>query len=542
MKSATIWPRQLPAAIRSESRRAAEIKVYDALSEQLPLGWAVYYSRPWHGETSTGAEIDGECDFIVAHASHGVLFIEVKGGSISYDPELDQWHSVDRYKIKHRIKNPLKQAVDSKYHLLAKAKAQRGWPKGHIRFRHAVIFPDVGTVPAHLGADKPRELIATRSDMQKLGEWIVQRLSGGDEDPLGRHGLNVIDDLVAHPIQLRVPFGHIAADDDEAIDNLTPQQFHILTAIQDLNRVAISGGAGTGKTVLACEDARRHSEQGVRTLLTCGSGVLAEHLRVKLEGTHVEVATFSNVCRKIAVQAGLITSEGDASKSDLPELLFYALAKCPELAYDVVIVDEAQDFPSVTWDSIAALVSSADTSSLHVYFDSNQKIYGDLRGHFDSYTLLPIRLSRNLRNTQNVHDAAQLFYRGPHLTADGPEGAQVRWIEAEDSIAQERLVDEVRTLVYIDEVSPADITVLTVNKDSLLAVETSLRDFVRKGLSIFTISDFKGLENRFVILVASRVLSDAPELAYVALSRARVHLSVLGSVEILHWLRMEGID
>ncbi|KWV44690.1 hypothetical protein AS591_21195 [Stenotrophomonas maltophilia] len=112
----------------------------------------------------------------------------------------------------------------------------------------------------------------------------------------------------------------------------------------------------------------------------------------------------------------------------------------------------------------------------------------------------------------------------------------------EDSIAQERLVDEVRKLVYTDEVSPADIAVLTVNRDSLLAIATSLRDFARTGLSISTISDFKGLESRFVILIASRVLSDAPELAYVALSRARVHLSVLGSAEILHWLRMEGID
>lgn len=283
MNGVVMWPRKLPGMIRNESRRAAEIRVFDALSTQLGRGWHVYYSRPWHGESPSGAEIDGECDFIVAHPSYGALFIEVKGGSITYDPALDQWHSKDRHGIRHRIKNPVKQASDSKHALLAKAKAERAWPTGFFRFRHGVVLPDVVAVPHSLGADKPRELFATRLDMEVLGDWVVRRLSGGTEAPLGVHAMKVLEKLLAGPIQLHAPLAFAADDDDAEIHSLTPQQFHILTAIEGLRRVAVSGGAGTGKTVLACEDARRQASSGLRTLVTCGSPRLAEHLRADLQ-------------------------------------------------------------------------------------------------------------------------------------------------------------------------------------------------------------------------------------------------------------------
>ena len=67
--------------------------------------------------------------------------------------------------------------------------------------------------------------------MEVLGDWVVQRLSGGAEAPLGNHAMKVLEKLLAGPIQLHAPLAFAAGDDDAAIHNLTPQQFHILTAI-----------------------------------------------------------------------------------------------------------------------------------------------------------------------------------------------------------------------------------------------------------------------------------------------------------------------
>jgi hypothetical protein len=537
---ATMWPRLLPSAIRAESRRAAEIKVFDALAAQLGVGWTVFYSRPWLGETASGAEIDGESDFVVAHPDHGVLFIEVKGGAISYDPALDRWTSRDRYGINHTIKNPVEQASKSKHTLLRKAQAERGWPRGLIRFRHGVIFPDVQAVPQHMGPDKPRELFATRLELDQLTDWVAQRLSGGNDDALGPHGMRVLEQLLARPIQLHSPLAYSSADDDEAIENLTPQQFHILNAFEDLRRVAISGGAGTGKTVLACEDARRVGAAGQRTLLTCGSAQLAEHIRLVLRDSGVDVSTFAELARRLGTEAGILTGGATPRPEQLPEIVFDSLAVRPDLAYDAVVVDEAQDFTPSTWVAIDALASRSDESTLRAYFDSNQRLYGELRSHFDAYTLLPIRLSRNLRNTQNIHDATQRFYRGPGLIADGPIGAEVQWLPCGDGQIERAAISEVRRLINAESVLPEDIAMLSPGDAPLTALAAPLRDQIHAGLTLSTITDFKGLERRFVIVLATRELSDVPELAYVALSRARVHLTALGPAEVLDWLKTDA--
>lgn len=534
---ATMWPRLLPAAIRAESRRAAEIKVFDALAAQLGPAWTVFYSRPWLGETASGAEIDGEADFVVAHPDHGVLFIEVKGGAINYDPALDRWTSRDRHGINHTIKNPVEQASKSKHTLLKKAREERGWPRGIFRFRHGVIFPDVQAVPQHMGPDKPRDLFATRPELAHLADWVAQRLSGGNDDALGPHGMRVLEQLLARPIRLHSPLAYSSADDDEAIENLTPQQFHILNAFEDLRRVAVSGGAGTGKTVLACEDARRLAAAGRRTLLTCGSPKLADHIRLVLRDSGVEVSTFAELAKRFGTEAGILTGGAMPRVEQLPDIVFDSLAAKIDLAYDAVVVDEAQDFSPSTWVVIDALASRSDESILHAYFDSNQRLYGELRSHFDAYTLLPIRLSRNLRNTQNIHDATQCFYRGPGLIADGPIGAEVQWLPCEDGQIERTALGEVRRLINAESVLPEDIAVLSPGGSPLTALAKPLRDQLHAGLTLSTIADFKGLERRFVIVLATRELSDVPELAYVALSRARVHLTAVGSVQLIRWLR-----
>lgn len=534
----SIWPRQLPAAVRNDPRRAAETRVYDALAARLGPKWSVFYSRPWLGETPTGAEIDGECDFVVAHPDHGVLCIEVKGGGISYDPANDKWQSRDRHGLRHNIKNPVEQARRSKHELLDKARRERGWPSVFVRFRHAVIFPDIESVPQHLGADKPRELFATRGDLAAIDSWVLQRLTGGTEDAMGAQGIRVLEQLLARPFQLHAPLALTGADDDHAIHELTPQQFHILSAFEEQRRVAVGGGAGTGKTVLACEDARRQAAQGHRTLMTCGSHQLAEHLRENLSDTTVQVETFPALARRLGIEAGKLDGASFAT-ANAPELVFDSLAARPDLAFDAVIVDEAQDFPPSTWVAIDVLANRTDRSVLHAYFDSNQRLYGELRTQFEAYELSPIRLSRNLRNTQHIHQAIQRFYQGPALTADGPVGPQVRWTASEEARIEIEAAEEVRRLLNVERVSPSDIAVLCVEPKVAKNMGNRLRESAEAGLTLSTIADFKGLERRFVVLLATRELSDIPELAYVALSRARVHLSVVGSDGVLSWLKSE---
>jgi hypothetical protein len=70
-------------------------------------------------------------------------------------------------------------------------------------------------------------------------------------------------------------------------------------------RVAVSGPAGSGKTLLAAEKARRLADQGFEVLLTCFNRPLADHVRAGLgdvEGVHV--AGFHELCFDLCREAG----------------------------------------------------------------------------------------------------------------------------------------------------------------------------------------------------------------------------------------------
>ena len=79
---AKMFPQQLPKDVLDDKRRSSEVQVYNALSEQLDDNYHVFYSSPWLGTNTDGSEIDGEADFLIAHAEKGILSVEVKGGVV----------------------------------------------------------------------------------------------------------------------------------------------------------------------------------------------------------------------------------------------------------------------------------------------------------------------------------------------------------------------------------------------------------------------------------------------------------------------------
>jgi hypothetical protein len=503
--------------------RRAEVLVFDVLEKALPGGWSVFYSRPWLGLTPTGGERDGECDFVIVHPDRGVLAVEVKGGGIGFDPAKDRWFSRDGDGIEWEIKNPVDQARRSKHALLEKAKKQRGWPGAFIRFRHGVIFPDA-PAPGNLGADRPREMFCCRPDLPRIRDWIEARLLGGDgEQGPGNSGVAALEQILAKPFMLRMPLAYRLEDDDAAIAALTPEQFRILDMIADIPRAAAGGGAGTGKTILACEDARRLAEAGLRTLLTCRGRPLASYLRERTKGSCVTVLAFDELGEALTPEC---------AASDPAELVMKAVEADQSLRYDAIIVDEAQDFRGHWWIALEALLSPATEARLHAYFDTNQQVYGPVSTQLHGLSMVPIRLTRNLRNTRSIHAAANIHYQGPAITAEGPQGVSVALHPVSDKDIYATVEKQAKLLVQTEGVSSDDIAVLAPDASE----RDELRGCVPDAVLCSTIVDFKGLERPVIIVAATRAIADLPELAYVALSRARTHLVLVGEPVILDWL------
>jgi hypothetical protein len=546
---AVAWPRELPREVRTNELRAAECKVYDKLREVLDDEFMVFYSRPWLGLKSDGSEIDGECDFVVANANLGILAIEVKGGAIGHDPATDRWTSRDRGGYLHYIKNPVGQARSAKHQIVEKLRASPKWRSRWVRACHGVIFPDSRGPGRDLGLDMPRRIFCCLEEFENgLHDWIVSRFADQDvgrtPEGLGRDGVAAIEDILARPFQLRMPIGHVAAEADRELQILTTQQYHILSALGDVKRAAVAGGAGTGKTVLAMEKAIRCADAGTRTLLTCFNAPLAAEMTRRLSSRpSIDVMSFHALCTRMAEAAGLEIPDGARTQEffdgALPELLMKAAEVRPELRYSAIIVDEGQDFQVYWWPAVEALLSREGPGCLYVFFDNNQRVYAGIRSLPTDLELVPIRLSRNLRNTRRIHEVARAHYSGSRIESDGPEGSHAEWLDEGRGGPSGALAQCLARLVGQERVAPEDIAVLFANEREISAACRNNRvgglawlrcDSPASGcVTVDTVRRFKGLERRIVIVVATDAMTADQELRYLSLSRPRAHLIVIGS-------------
>ena len=97
---AIFYPSKISESIRKDNKFSAEVKVYDSLWKELRNKDAyVYYSCSF---VQNNYE-PGESDFIIVLPNHGIAFIEVKGGGIEYQDDIDQWYSINRNNQKFAV-------------------------------------------------------------------------------------------------------------------------------------------------------------------------------------------------------------------------------------------------------------------------------------------------------------------------------------------------------------------------------------------------------------------------------------------------------
>lgn len=372
---------------------------------------------------------------------------------------------------------------------------------------------------------------------------------------MGRRGVDVFREVFARSFEVAPLMSSQLADQEARRLVLTKDQIRVLDFLRSRRRVAVSGGAGTGKTVLALEKARRLASEGFRTLLTCYNRQLADHLSSLCSGTqNLDVMSFHQLChrqvetanrasgRDLVAEAKVTYPGKDLYEVQLPNALGYSLEILPD-RYDAIVCDEGQDFREEFWVPLELLLTDYDTSPLYVFYDDNQNLYARA-GTF------PIReeafsLTTNCRNTAPIHEAAYKHYKGIPVNPPDIQGDDVQFDESPNRDAQAAKINaRIVDLIARQGVSPSDITVLLA--DALHKAEyyaalrrlplpkpaTWLEEGVRGKTTVLidTIQRFKGLESPIVILwgLDTIDLSQRQELLYVGMSRAKSLLLIVG--------------
>ena len=154
------------------------------------------------------------------------------------------------------------------------------------------------------------------------------------------------------------------------------------------DRSLVRGRAGSGKTLLAAEAARRAKARGEKVLLLCFTQPLRTWLASRLSPDGVEVQTVSGFAKQL-VDRYDGPSGADPIDQDYWKAISLRAAELVTRNWDVVIVDEAQDLMFEAWVLVSTL---ADGKRLWAFHDPGQSYWPDRsppRDLFGSARTLP---------------------------------------------------------------------------------------------------------------------------------------------------------
>lgn len=552
---ARMYPQRLSDFVQSSAERT----LYNQFAVQLPDAFIVMHSVKWLMRDRHHHDHDGEIDFLIIHPDLGLLILEVKGGRIRVDGSSGQWYTKNRFGEEAPLKmSPFDQARENLYNLrrkLAEAPATRPFT---YRMQRGIALPDVTIGSIDIGLYGDRDLIIDATDLPRL-EASVRRILGtsNGDTALGATAVKALVDTVQPTIEIsRLGLSTHILQAEERIATLTEQQFLILDALQLRPQAAVAGCAGSGKTMLALEKARRLAAEGFTVLFTCFNRNLAHWVRTRIArdphvvSERIYVGHYHGLVIDLCRRAGVVLSPLAAVEptarttylnETLPQQLHEAIARLP-IRFDAIIADEGQDFAELWWLTLTDLLRDREHGVFYIFYDNNQRIYPhDIALPFAD---LPFPLNVNCRNTDRIHSLVAQYYQGaPKPRSRGPEGLEPEFVPHLPGGELETLRRVFARLFTEERLQPSAVVLLTSRsaRTSIFAEGTRLGNVMLTWSSqpgpgqvqVCSIYSFKGLESPIVILgELNRIGPDAPRdyLLYVAASRPRDHLIVLGEI------------
>lgn len=549
---AVIIPELPPGTIENDGERA----VYTALSK-LPPGYTVLYSYKYR-VTDTRATFPQEmeqdpvleADFVVAHPCMGLLVIEVKQGNIHYSGR--QWYvRKDWRTVVPLSKDPAEQARRAMYAIRDRYTEKARDSKFPLPMRFALCFPECLHITGDLPADLRPETIILASDLDIM-EKKIRSMFPYNVVPK-QYEYQFLMDKVLSPsfnifsrLEDQIELFHRSSQ-----KILTEEQQRILDETELDNRKVFFGAAGTGKTFLAMEKAKRLSSQGKKVLLTCYNKNLAKYFQSCLP-KEICCSNFHDFLVSILTSHGYsleIPSEDSQLNKfyehELPAMGFDFFASADDhLKFDSIIVDEGQDFKEEWLLCLESMLRDGDNGEFYIFADPDQDIFGVNLQHLRRLPISRHRLMRNLRNTEAISNWLKPFIQSGSITPVIRGGMPVVYHPWQNSASERKMIEEEAERLVSQGIHPGRILILSPNrleKSSLAGCDrigdwklefsqTSNAHFNPRSsiIRFATIRSFKGLEADIVFLIGlkeGKQTCQDPDI-YVGASRARFMLHV----------------
>jgi len=516
--------------------------------------------------------VTGEADFVIIIPGKGVLCLEVKAAS-SIRREEGLWYYGRNPKPDKR--GPFKQASEA-MHSIRKRLLKNDRALAAVLFWSAVIFPYV-EFGISSGEWHPWQVIDSTGFRRKPVSSLILEVLEQARTLLKDKGVHWFDETRNEPTPAQCEqIAKILRPDFEFFEpprkkikrlqqetkRYTEEQFIALDAMAANPRVVFSGPAGTGKTVLAIEAARRSRAAGNRVLFLCYNRLLGHHLEAETEAIQPEVTVGTLHKHMLAVTNTTLRGKTPSShfwQEELPQKAIETLLDdtTGRYLYDEIIVDETQDLLRHNYlDFIDLSLKGGLSAGKWKFFGDFEKqaIYGSNAeisigeaistrlGNPPQYTLRV-----NCRNTPRIATLVHLLgdlnpeYLKILRPDDGVEPEIIYYTSEDDQ--KQRLLQTVKKLQQEGFVN-SDIVVLSpksADKAITSKISTSSGlDFAgfeqasKKQIGCGSIHAFKGMESLAIIVTDVETITgeQAASLFYVAMTRALHRLYILAHSNI----------
>lgn len=523
---------------------SAEMRVFDklraAFTSHGDQTLVAYHSLnlPWHERKRFG-----EIDFLIV-GQEGVYVLEVKGGRVKQNN--GRWSAIDRLGRETPLKeSPFLQAEGALHGLVGKLRKDfPEWSEKHFTIGYGVLFPDCEWRTS--SAEWDDETVGDLRQLRDMEAWLgrffhywqekCRHVTGASlhESVPNTETWSYVSALQNHirpNFETAIPLQMQMSAVEERVAHLTRAQMVLLDVVRNNPRVLCSGGAGTGKTFMAMELARRWTAEGESVLLACHSRWLKQFLE----------------SRGIA---GLTV----ASIDEIPVVT----RRSGIYKFDSLIVDEGQDlFDRNSMDRLDdLLVNGLEWGKWAIFFDMNNQ--AGLAGNADptvlkslnNVSVTSLTLCVNCRNTQVILDKVKEALGADMGVTGAGAGPKIREYMAPDQTDSVRYLEqELKWMMESGGITPGQITILSPFpfQQSTAALlppkimdwitildEYSLRTFPPNKISFAEIINFKGLENDVAIVIDLQEPGNhrGPlNTHYVAMSRPRALLSLIYSAQ-----------
>ncbi len=561
----------IPATIHPHIRSNAERKLFNVIRDAPGTDdWVCLHSL---GLARHATKRRGEIDFLLL-TRKGVYVLEVKGGRVSRHDGV--WRFTDRYgEVHEKNEGPFDQAGSAMFTLEEdiRREFQSDKKRSRLLFGFGVMFPDVsfdvtGTeIDPRLVYDASNRRQPIVEFINRLAEYWRERDSRDRYSPTDKDIESLVE-FLRGDFDLVPPLSVLADAAAEKLLRLEKEQYSVLDSLEQFAtpRMIVQGGAGTGKTLLAVEAARREARKANgNVLFVCYNRLLASFLDAKFRSEQhpsgrIVVKSIFSLLNDLIEASSLAdefrhkceaADQATVYRQLFPEYAPLALIEKGAEPFRTLIIDEAQDM--MTQDLLDVLdgyvEGGFETGRWWVFCDVNNQaaVFGTFDEQalhrllrFGNVTILPT----NRRNTKPVADETIMLAR-PRVRARATvDGIPVKYSWYDKPASQTTALTRVLKRLLAEDVKPGQITVLSPRgSDQCCAAATHDPQMVQitrnnvweiatgscRTVSFSSVSSFKGLENDFIVLTDVENLDSDwwRSVIYVGMSRARVGLHVI---------------